>query len=1114
MDDDSYELRPDDPYNKMETAKDEVRPDFVKKTKGALGDLGKRASKVALTAAEAAAGVSPEQLLSGGKGGDVTKSVGIARGLHKKSDEGNGKGTKKNGKVVKFSMAFLFVIILIAILLIMTLLTNPAFLARHLDMALQAAARFPETSAVIVQQSIHISQESLMNGRMPEMFASDLAMHGIEVGQMTLAGEFVRTNVFLADLDENNGAIASDGDNYSANGSNGELVVRFKDRIIKGSEFVAAVESDPELYGEYSDAFDVDTRFYYSDEVSGEYYNLGISRGNFNSWVPTGDKETDQENFNEQFANAIDVDSLTYVNGYNGSGGGEDSSASVDIPSRSSSSGIELAAKTKTNTSAGTSKNNNGTNSYELLDGYGNLTFYGPDAASNGGYAGRNGTESINGGALADGQVARDTRDGGILAFGDIIYIETSADPGAEGSYANGKYFIVADTGGETAHSSKWDIDVFVDEPNPSALNGAPYGSIPDAKIYKVASGVSWEEYLSTYYGKSGGIVGKKSCKKGSVTESDEGFTVCIGCDASSTIIDRIGSRTVGDNSTKKAAQLMSVALSSSVPRKAGAAFTAVEEVLQQTAILGDNSSNKFAKKRGVYSLAEDFAEIGDQPEQVIYNASAPITQLMYLLNQRQEVTYTDATTHKEITKNESILENDNFVAVVSNGELNRREAQNFQLDGVLYASGTADVDVIHDTTSVARNQTRSNSVLRIGDGDSADLDQLSGADSNLQFAFSQLSSEIFPGIVGANWIPQGASFMNNLINQRLLGALGSDAQTIEAYHREIDELLERKAVADRATRNPFDISSKNTFLGNIVYNLASSFIANNRGITSGASTWSALKTVSELVDKSTGNFLNTVVADGPRKDFASALGSNCFTVNSVSVEGDFYCNQYTTLVTSFMEKTAAEWESIIDEDLLEDFAIMWASRESTLGIKDARVCEYWKDKYQGVFDRILDAMSNMVGLYDSCRGVKDNDALGVNFTKSGGNGDMNNAMLYAGYTLYDTVYSLMNNTASHVAKIREDYYKKYPLDQSPEGRLARISGLTKEEARLAINYANYLTMVASYDPVTRFVFGSDSIDAPRVVEFIDDKEVESSIYLAWFSKIEYSDVRNRSFVV
>lgn len=140
------------------------------------------------------------------------------------------------------------------------------------------------------------------------------------------------------------------------------------------------------------------------------------------------------------------------------------------------------------------------TTKFTLLDGYGALTFYGPDAASNGGYAGRNATEAINGGNLADGQVAKDSRDGGLLNFGDIIYIETTPDKNAETSHAHGRYFIVADTGGQTFGSNKWDIDVYVDEPIPSKLNYPPYGSTnSNAKIYKVASGVSWDDYLKNY---------------------------------------------------------------------------------------------------------------------------------------------------------------------------------------------------------------------------------------------------------------------------------------------------------------------------------------------------------------------------------------------------------------------------------------------------------------------------------------------------------------------------------------------------------------------------------------------------------------------------------------
>ncbi len=79
---------------------------------------------------------------------------------------------------------------------------------------------------------------------------------------------------------------------------------------------------------------------------------------------------------------------------------------------------------------------------------------------------------------------------------------------------------------------------------------------------------------------------------------------------------------------------------------------------------------------------------------------------------------------------------------------------------------------------------------------------------------------------------------------------------------------------------------------------------------------------------------------------------------------------------------------------------------------------------------------------------------------------------------------------------------------------MARISGLSKEEAAIAMNYASYLNVIANYNPATRYAFGDDLVDVPNVVEFFDDEQVETSVYLAWFSKIKYSDVRNRSFVV
>ncbi len=154
-----------------------------------------------------------------------------------------------------------------------------------------------------------------------------------------------------------------------------------------------------------------------------------------------------------------------------------------------------------TTPSASSSSNSTGssasaTNKGTLLSNHSTVTFYSSVAEENAGYTGKN-AGTINGGNLAAGQVAIDTGDPD-LALGDVIYIETTSNQSAEGSFANGKYFIVADTGAGNGNiSGNHNIDIFHD---PASENdAAPFGKGTNAKIYKVASNVSWEDYLSKY---------------------------------------------------------------------------------------------------------------------------------------------------------------------------------------------------------------------------------------------------------------------------------------------------------------------------------------------------------------------------------------------------------------------------------------------------------------------------------------------------------------------------------------------------------------------------------------------------------------------------------------
>lgn len=131
----------------------------------------------------------------------------------------------------------------------------------------------------------------------------------------------------------------------------------------------------------------------------------------------------------------------------------------------------------------------------EALSSHSTVTFYSSDASENGGNAGQNASSKYNDGKLADGQVAINQNDP-YLSLGDVIYIETAKS--GEGSAANENFYIVTDTGaGDGGVSGNFNIDVFHD---PASENtSSPYGKSNNAKIYKIKSGVSWEDYLKKY---------------------------------------------------------------------------------------------------------------------------------------------------------------------------------------------------------------------------------------------------------------------------------------------------------------------------------------------------------------------------------------------------------------------------------------------------------------------------------------------------------------------------------------------------------------------------------------------------------------------------------------
>jgi hypothetical protein len=73
----------------------------------------------------------------------------------------------------------------------------------------------------------------------------------------------------------------------------------------------------------------------------------------------------------------------------------------------------------------------------------------------------------------------------------------------------------------------------------------------------------------------------------------------------------------------------------------------------------------------------------------------------------------------------------------------------------------------------------------------------------------------------------------------------------------------------------------------------------------------------------------------------------------------------------------------------------------------------------------------------------------------------------------------------SPVLAYMKNYDEEHPIDTSFTGTLARISGQSKDDVALLLEYIDYSNKIANYDPSTRYSF-TGTIE-PETISFIED---------------------------
>lgn len=306
-----------DPYRGMKRAQDDIRPEFspLKNSPEANKAEENNSGKRDLKAAEKAAADKDVEKADQGGVNAAKKSESSPAGLF----SGTGRNILKKKSGIPFlgkKSAGSFIGILVAMLAVGTMMVGtPIFMIGALDYNLQKSLGFSGTVAILEKIAEHITGEKITKGNVPKNYAEDLANAGITVGQVTANGDFVKTNVYIADLDERKD-IAAVGSGFQTTTQDGELAVLYDNEIIKGEDFVAAVESDPKMYAAFSEAANISAKFYYSSEVNDIYNEMGITRHAFHNFEITGDEEKDMENYNKILEEVLDKQSDLSVNGF------------------------------------------------------------------------------------------------------------------------------------------------------------------------------------------------------------------------------------------------------------------------------------------------------------------------------------------------------------------------------------------------------------------------------------------------------------------------------------------------------------------------------------------------------------------------------------------------------------------------------------------------------------------------------------------------------------------------------------------------------------------------------------------------------------------------------
>ncbi len=374
-------------------------------------------------------------------------------------------------------------------------------------------------------------------------------------------------------------------------------------------------------------------------------------------------------------------------------------------------------------------------------------------------------------------------------------------------------------------------------------------------------------------------------------------------------------------------------------------------------------------------------------------------------------------------------------------------------------------------------------------------------------------------------------------------GSLASEEKYVE-YAAAHQQVIAEDAKQERLTKDPFDVTSKYTFLGTLMNQMMGFMSVNSltSAITSTSSVVSS-SIVAMSPAASAYNISDTLV---PMDEYEET----CPYLASIGAVGDAFCNPYSITDVSTIQSDPSEVTNLLDNNFLDEttedgnvkinassdlakYILFCDNRNSAFGIADQNIVNQvssWGqvDSGNSTFNNVVNSAIGAVPVVGDIIDVVDNQDALANTGYIGGEScvagnNVNNAQApdwntAKYYQRFIEDQSLMEGMGlikeSAVTAFLNDYYEKNPLDNSYEGMLARYSGLKKETVVAILDVVEYGNYIASYNPEERYAFGEPAVNIQEKLNFDNDNQVADNPLIILMNETIYADVRNRSFAV